>query len=121
VVADAVSSTGSAAAAFVRVVEGLHVDAPAMRRSIDGTHGVVFAERAMMRLVPVCGRERAARIVADALAAAAGGADFADALFAHRDALAVLTDEDRRTFTSPETYLGCAEAFRRRLLHEDRD
>jgi 3-carboxy-cis,cis-muconate cycloisomerase len=121
VVADAVSSTGSAAAAFARVVEGLHVDAAAMRRSIDSTRGVVFAERAMMRLVPVFGRERAARIVADALAAAARGANFADALFAHREALAVFTDEDRRTLMSPEAYLGSAEAFRRRLLHEDRD
>lgn len=120
-VADAVMSMGSAAAAFALAVEGLQVDAAAMRRSIDGTRGAVFAERAMMRLVPALGRERATRIVAEALAATAHGTDFADALFAHGDALAVLTDEDRRTLTSPEAYLGSAEAFRRRLLHENRD
>jgi 3-carboxy-cis,cis-muconate cycloisomerase len=121
VVADAVGSTGSAATAFAHAVEGLRVDPSAMRRSIDGTRGAVFAEHAMLRLVPAFGRERAARIVADALAAVARGTEFADALFANRDALAVLTDEDRRTLTSPEAYLGCAETFRRRLLHEDRD
>jgi adenylosuccinate lyase len=75
----------------------------------------------MMRLGPTLGRERAAKIVAEALAAAASGTDFGAALFAHGDALAVLTDEDRRTLTSPEAYLGSAEAFRRRLLHENRD
>jgi 3-carboxy-cis,cis-muconate cycloisomerase len=120
-VADAVVSTGSAAAALAHAVEGLRVDATAMRRAIDSTRGAVFAEYAMMRLVPAVGREHAARIVADALASVARGTAFGDALFADRDAQAVLTDQDRRTLTSPEAYLGCAEAFRRRLLHEDRD
>jgi 3-carboxy-cis,cis-muconate cycloisomerase len=120
-VAGAVASTGSAAAALADVLEGLRVDPARMRRAIDDTHGAIFAERAMMRLAPALGRERAARLVADAVAASARGESFAAALLSQRDAAAALTDDDRRTLESPESCLGAAETFRRRLLGTDGD
>ena len=120
-IASAVSSTGAASAALAGVFETLHVDPARMRRAIEETHGAIFAERAMMRLAPALGRDAAARIVADAVAAAAGGESFAQALLAHRDASAALTDDERRTLESPDAYLGVAEEFRRRLAGEGGD
>ena len=117
----AVGSTGAAAEAFAGVAEGLRVDPSRMRRAIADTRGVVFAEKAMMHLAPAIGRDAAARIVAEAVAAAARGERFADALLANRDAAAVLTDDERRTLEEPEAYLGAAEGFRRRLMQERDD
>jgi 3-carboxy-cis,cis-muconate cycloisomerase len=115
-VAAAVSSTGAASAALAGVVETLHVDPARMRQTIDDTHGAIFAERAMMRLAPALGREKAAHAIAHAVAAAARGESFAQALLANREASAALTDDERRTLESPDAYLGSAEQFRRRLI-----
>jgi 3-carboxy-cis,cis-muconate cycloisomerase len=117
-IAAAVSSTGAASAALAGVFETLRVDPARMRRAIDETHGAIFAERAMMRLAPVLGRDAAARAIADAVTAAARGESFAKALFANRDAFAALTDDDRANLESPDAYLGAAEHFRRRLVRE---
>jgi adenylosuccinate lyase len=113
-----VSSTGAASAALAGVVETLHVDPARMRQTIADTHGAIFAERAMMRLAPALGREKAAHAIAHAVAAAARGESFAQALLANREASAALTDDERRTLESPDAYLGSAEEFRRRLIGE---
>jgi 3-carboxy-cis,cis-muconate cycloisomerase len=47
------------------VVEGLEVDAEAMRRNIDLTHGLVMSEAVMMGLGPFIGREYAHDLVYD--------------------------------------------------------
>ncbi len=47
------------------VVEGLEVDAQAMRRNIDLTHGLVMSEAVMMGLGPYIGREYAHDLVYD--------------------------------------------------------
>jgi 3-carboxy-cis,cis-muconate cycloisomerase len=117
-IAAAVGSTGAAAEAFAGVAEGLRVDPVRMRRAITETYGAVFAEKAMTRLAPALGRDAAARIVGEAVSAAARGERFLDALLANRDAAAALTDDERRTLDQPEAYLGAAELFRRRLMHE---
>lgn len=114
-VSTAVVATGSAAAALAGVVETLHVDAQRMRQTLDGTHGAIFAERALLLLAPRLGRDAAAAAVRQALAAAAGGGDFVSALFANAAAAAAMAPEDRVTLAKPETYLGMAEQFRRRL------
>lgn len=120
-IAAAVTSTGAAAEALARVTEGLRVDPARMRRAIDETRGVVFAEKAMMRLTPALGREAATHIVSNAVAAAARGERFADALLGSPDAATLLTNEDRRTLDVPEACLGVAEQFRRRLTREEGD
>jgi 3-carboxy-cis,cis-muconate cycloisomerase len=117
-VAAAVSSTGAASAALAGVVDTLLVDPARMRRAIDDTHGAIFAERAMMRLAPALGREKAAHAIASAVAAAARGESFAQALLANGEASEALTEHERRTLESPDAYLGAAEQFRRRLTRE---
>ena len=117
----AVSSTGAASAALAGVFETLRIDPARMRRALDETHGAIFAERAMMRLAPVLGRDMAARAVADAVASAARGESFARALLANADARAALTDDERASLESPDAYLGAAEQFRRRLTGEGSD
>ncbi len=47
------------------IVEGLEVDAQAMRRNIDLTHGLVMSEAVMMGLGPYIGREYAHDLVYD--------------------------------------------------------
>jgi 3-carboxy-cis,cis-muconate cycloisomerase len=47
------------------VLEGLEVDAAAMRRNIDLTHGLVMSEAVMMALGPALGREYAHDLVYD--------------------------------------------------------
>src|SRR5207247_1800809 len=47
------------------VLEGLEVDAAAMRRNIDLTHGLVMSEAVMMGLGPYIGREYAHDLVYD--------------------------------------------------------
>ena len=47
------------------VLEGLEVDAAAMRRNIDMTHGLVMSEAVMMGLGPYIGREYAHDLVYD--------------------------------------------------------
>jgi len=48
-----------------QVLEGLEVDAAAMRRNIDLTHGLVMSEAVMMGLAPHIGREYAHDLVYD--------------------------------------------------------
>jgi 3-carboxy-cis,cis-muconate cycloisomerase len=52
------------------VLEGLEVDAQAMRRNIDLTHGLVMSEAVMMGLGPHIGRETAHDLVYDLCRAA---------------------------------------------------
>ena len=120
-IATAVSSTGAASAALASVFETLRVDPSRMRQAIDETHGAIFAERAMMHLAPALGREKAARAIADAVAAASRGESFAKALLGNREAFAALTAEERASLESSEAYLGAAEQFRRRLAGEGSD
>jgi 3-carboxy-cis,cis-muconate cycloisomerase len=47
------------------VLEGLEVDAAAMRRNIEMTHGLVMSEAVMMGLGPYIGREYAHDLVYD--------------------------------------------------------
>jgi 3-carboxy-cis,cis-muconate cycloisomerase len=61
-----VQSAGLAAASMVEVAEGLTVDAERMRANIAATHGVVFAERAMILLIRALGRDVAHRVFEEA-------------------------------------------------------
>jgi 3-carboxy-cis,cis-muconate cycloisomerase len=112
-ISQAVIATGSAASALADALETLHVDAVRMRDAIDATHGTVLAERAMLLLAPALGREAAARAIREALAS---GSDFVSALLGNADVAAAIAPEDRRTLGNPDTYLGMAEQFRRRLI-----
>ena len=111
-----VQSAGSALAAVSDVVEALYVSPQRMQRNIDATGAVIFAERAMMLLARSLGRERAKHLVSRALEAHRAGRNFADALAADPEAAPALIREDLASLKAPESYLGSAERFRRRLL-----
>src|SRR3954451_13653254 len=99
------------------VLEGLEVDASAMRRNIDLTHGLVMSEAVMMGLGPYIGREYAHDLVYDICRVAVKeGRELLDLLAEHpeikkhldRDALVKLCD--------PANYLGQAGVMVDRVL-----
>jgi 3-carboxy-cis,cis-muconate cycloisomerase len=92
-------AAGVALESMVEVVEGLTVDPARMRSNLEATHGAVFAEKAVIMLATELGKEGAVRKVEEAIRATGAPPDLPG-------------------LTIPEDYLGCAEAFRRRLLGE---
>jgi 3-carboxy-cis,cis-muconate cycloisomerase len=120
IVAAAVQATGAAVAALAHAVEGLTVDAARMQRNLEATGGTIYAERAVMKLAPVLGRDRAQRLVAEAVAEnRRSGAAFATTLQAavgNTVPAELLQDLDRR-----ERYLGAAETLRTWLLNEPQE
>ncbi len=96
-----VEAAGLALASMVEVAEGLTVDPARMRANIESTHGLIFAERAMMILAEDMGRDAAHHQMTEA---------------ARQGTIPRVTKD----IDSPEAYLGSAEAFRRRLLEANR-
>jgi 3-carboxy-cis,cis-muconate cycloisomerase len=95
-----VQATGVSLESMAEVAEGLTVDAARMRHNIEATNGAAFAERAMMMLATVLGRDAAHRAVEEAVRTTGSPPDLPG-------------------LRTPEEYLGSAEAFRRRLLEGD--
>ena len=114
-----VSGTGSAVMALADAAEALRIDPERMQANIDATRGAVFAERAMVLLAPAAGRQRAARMIAAALAEAAlGHRTFPEALAANAEARGVVDATLLSGLAAADAYLGSAEHFRRRLVGE---
>jgi 3-carboxy-cis,cis-muconate cycloisomerase len=105
-IARVIEDTGLALASMREVAEGLSVDASRMRANIDATGGLIFTERAMMLLGPKMGRDAAHKLLEEATR----HANLTEALAGH------LSPEEIRRLNKPESYLGSAETFRRRLL-----
>ena len=99
------------------VLEGLEVDAQAMRRNIDLTHGLVMSEAVMMGLGPYMGREVAHDLVYDLCRQAVGEQrPLIDVLAAHPE---IRKHVDRATlerFCDPDNYLGQSGAMVDRVL-----
>ncbi len=99
------------------VLEGLEVDAQAMRRNIDLTHGLVMSEAVMMGLGPYMGREVAHDLVYDLCRQAVGERrPLIDLLAAHPE---IRKHVDRATlerFCDPDNYLGQSGAMVDRVL-----
>jgi 3-carboxy-cis,cis-muconate cycloisomerase len=114
-------TTGAALSSTAEMIEHLTVDRDRMRVNIDATGGVVFAERAMMLLAPTLGRDKAGRVIAEAIKIARREPDgFAKALGANEDVRAALSPADLASLTTAEAYLGAADHFRRRLIAPDK-
>jgi 3-carboxy-cis,cis-muconate cycloisomerase len=115
--ASVVQATGLAAASMREVAEGLTVDAARMRTNIEATHGVIFAERAMMLLGAKLGRDRAHELLHEVTRQSLEtGRRFAEIVREQPEAAAALSRAEIDSLDVPEHYLGSAEAFRRRLL-----
>jgi 3-carboxy-cis,cis-muconate cycloisomerase len=115
--ASVVQATGLVVASMREVAEGLTVDATRMRANIEATHGVIFAERAMMLLGAKLGRDRAHELMHEVTRQALEtGRRFAEIVREQPEAAGALSRAEIDSLDVPEHYLGSAEAFRKRLL-----
>ena len=115
-VSDTVQATGATVAAVAATIQDLQVFPDRMRENLDATHGVVFAERAMLLLRVKVGRDQADAIVNDALAQTSPSLTFPAALRANREAVAALGVDGINALSSPDVYVSAAETIRRELL-----
>ncbi len=119
VVADVVQSTGVAIASMAEAAEGLSVHTEKMRLNIERTHGLIFAERAMMLLGPKLGRDVAHKVLEVAANKSVNeGRSLATVLAEISEVTAHLSSVDLKQLDAPEQYLGSAEAFRQALVAE---
>jgi 3-carboxy-cis,cis-muconate cycloisomerase len=118
-VATVVQLTGVAVSSMAEVAEGLVVDKEKMRHNIENTHGLIFAERAMMPLGSKLGRDVAHTILEGAARKSSNeNRNLADVLSENPEVTAQLTAEDLRELETPEQYLGSAEVFREAMIAE---
>jgi 3-carboxy-cis,cis-muconate cycloisomerase len=89
------------------VVEGLEVDAEAMRRNIDMTGGLVMSEAVMMGLGPYIGREYAHDLVYDLCRQSLQTkTPLIDLLAAHPEIVSHVTRNQLLQMLDPANYLG---------------
>jgi 3-carboxy-cis,cis-muconate cycloisomerase len=99
------------------IVEGLEVDAQAMRRNIDLTHGLVMSEAVMMGLGPYIGREYAHDLVYDLCREAlARQRPLLDLLAAHPEISRHLDRAALAKLCDPANYLGQSGVMVDRVL-----
>jgi 3-carboxy-cis,cis-muconate cycloisomerase len=119
VVAAVIQSTGVATSSMAEVAEGLSVDTEKMRRNIENTNGLVFAERAMLLLGTKLGRDVAHKIIEGATRRSVNENRNLTAVLAEiPEVNAQLSAEELKQLETPEQYLGSAEAFRKALIAE---
>jgi 3-carboxy-cis,cis-muconate cycloisomerase len=117
-------STGSAAAWLRTCLEGLEVDAGAMRANLDVTEGLLLAERVSTELASELGRMEAHEAVqraAEQSTSVEGG--FATALGEQPEIRDRISDERLAELLDPAGYLGSADVFIDRALraHDARE
>jgi 3-carboxy-cis,cis-muconate cycloisomerase len=118
-VADVIQCTGLAIASMAEVAEGLSVDATRMRSNIEATHGVVFAEKALMLLAKKLGRNPAQKIVDRAVRLSlAKQRNLSEVLAEIPEVSRHLDREALRKLEVPEDYLGVTQSLIRSLLGE---
>ena len=119
VVATVIQSTGVATSSMAEVAEGLSVDAEKMRRNIENTNGLIFAERAMMLLGAKLGRDVAHKILDGAARKSVNENRNLSAVLAEiPEVNAQLSADVLKQLETPEQYLGSAEAFRNAMITE---
>ena len=117
IVAAIIQGTGVALASMAEVAEGLSVDANRMRSNIEATHGVIFAEHAMMLLGPKLGRDVAHKVLEEATRTSiAQGRHLVEVLAEMREVTRHLDKATLDQLEAAEKYLGVAREFRKRLL-----
>jgi 3-carboxy-cis,cis-muconate cycloisomerase len=121
VVATVIQSTGVAVSSMAEVAEGLSVDSEKMRRNIEKTNGLIFAERAMMLLGSKLGRDVAHKLLEGAARRSVNeNRNLAAVLADIPEVNAQLSADELKQMETPEQYLGSAEAFRKALIAESR-
>ncbi|MDO0910191.1 3-carboxy-cis,cis-muconate cycloisomerase [Streptomyces sp. DT2A-34] len=110
---DLLRLVGGAAHDAAELVEGLRVNAEAMREHLDLTHGLVVSERLSAELAPLLGRARAKALLTElAKRAYSEGRSLAELLAEEPE----LKDVDLDELTDPARYTGSAGALTDRAL-----
>jgi 3-carboxy-cis,cis-muconate cycloisomerase len=110
---DLLRLVGGAARDAVELTRGLRVDADAMRRHLDLTHGLIVSERLAAELAPVLGRARAKELLTRTAARVhTEDRPLADLLAEEPD----LKDLDLADLTNPARYTGSAGDLTDRAL-----
>jgi 3-carboxy-cis,cis-muconate cycloisomerase len=118
-VAAVIQSTGVATSSMAELAEGLAVDTEKMRLNIENTHGLIFAERAMMLLASKLGRDIAHKLLEGAARRSVNeNRNLAAVLAEIPEVTAQLSAGELKQLETPEQYLGSAEAFRKALIAE---
>ena len=99
------------------IAKGLRVDAAAMRRNLDATHGLIVAEAVMMALAESAGRDVAHEMVQRASRTAlARGRSLGEVLAKDPTVTAHLNAKAIARLTDPTRYLGEARVVVDRVL-----
>jgi 3-carboxy-cis,cis-muconate cycloisomerase len=114
-IAGMMQTTGAAIRAMAEVAEGLTVDAGRMRQNIEAVQGAIFAEKALLRLAPTLGRDRAHALIEEASRRSRREKRRLGEVLAEMPEAASLGEIE-----APEAYLGSAAEFRKRLLDTGR-
>jgi 3-carboxy-cis,cis-muconate cycloisomerase len=119
VMATVIQLTGVAISSMAEVAEGLSVDTEKMRLNIKNTHGLIFAERAMMLLGSKLGRDVAHKLLEGAARRSVNeNRNLAGVLAEIPEVTAQLSAGELKQLETAEQYLGSAEAFRKALIAE---
>jgi 3-carboxy-cis,cis-muconate cycloisomerase len=110
---DLLRLVGGAARDTAELTEGLRVNADAMRRHLDLTHGLIVSERLSAELAPVLGRARAKELLTElARRTYTEGRSLGELLAQEPE----LKDVDLGELTDPARYTGSAGALTDRAL-----
>jgi len=112
-VAAVIQATGLAAASVAEITEGLTVDTARMRRNLDETRGIVFAEKVMTLLSGKLDREKAHQLLEVAARKVVDEKrTLAEVLAGMSEIRDLLDKADLQQLAEAEDYLGSAESFR---------
>jgi 3-carboxy-cis,cis-muconate cycloisomerase len=122
-VAATIQATGLAVASMSEAAEGLEVNEAEMRKNIDATHGIVFAEKAAMLLGASLGLAASQKLIGEAAhRSKVEGRKLSEVLGEMPEVKKLLDRTALRELDAPEKYLGEADELRKRLLSgKDRD
>lgn len=110
--------TGGALKQMVAIIPHLEVDAVRMKRNLEVTSGLIFAEAVTAALAPKIGKAAARELVETASRKAADlRKNLREILAQDRTVIEHLTIEDLDNLFMPVNYLGAAEEFVDRVIH----
>lgn len=113
--------TGGALHQMATIVPRLEIDTERMRRNLDATHGLIYAEGVAVALGSHMGKSEAHRLVESASEKAREtGKHLREVLAQNRGVTQHLTSTDLDQLFSPENYLGAAEELTDRVIAASR-
>ena len=102
---------------LVEIVPKLEIDTQRMKRNLDATHGLIFAEAVSMALAARIGKADAHKVVEEASKkACASGTHFREVLAGEKVVAKHLSAAELDRLFTPENYLGAAGEFVDRVV-----